>query len=133
MQLPEICLEIASDMDAACAVMQARKLAEQLGFDDVGRCKVATVVSELAQNILKYADHGRMVLRGLQNQERIGVEIVASDRGPGIANLSQAMQDHFSSGGTLGLGLPGVKRLMHEFQINSTVGQGTQVTVRRWL
>ncbi len=94
---------------------------------------IATAVSELARNILKYADSGEIRLRVVAKGFRRGIEVVAEDRGPGISNPDEALKDHFSSSGTLGLGLPGVKRMMDEFQLESAPQQGTRVTVRKWL
>jgi serine/threonine-protein kinase RsbT len=82
---------------------------------------------------LKYAGTGEVRLRQVEGQLRRGVEIEAIDRGPGIADPDAAMRDHFSSGGTLGLGLPGVERMMDEFWLDSTPGEGTRVTARKWI
>ncbi|MGD8644289.1 MAG: ATP-binding protein, partial [Chromatiales bacterium] len=80
-----------------------------------------------------YAGQGQMTLRRVIDQRRRGMEIVAEDKGPGIADKDSALSDHFSSSGTLGLGLPGVRRLMDEFDLESEPGAGTRVTVRKWL
>lgn len=93
---------------------------------------VATAVSELAGNIIKYATRGEVVVRGVKERGRRGVEVVVSDNGPGIADVEQALQDHFSTSGTLGLGLPGVKRLMDQFSIESAPGRGTTVVACKW-
>lgn len=93
---------------------------------------IATAVSELARNIVKYAGKGEIIIAPVQKGYRVGIEIIAQDRGPGMLNVEQAMTDHFSSGGTLGLGLPGVKRMMDEFEINSVLEQGTRVAIKKW-
>lgn len=126
-------IHIAGDTDVAVAVMQARQQSEAIGFDASCSCRIATAVSELARNILKYADVGDIVLRHHVDDIRVGIEVRAEDRGPGIGDVEQALRDRFSTGRTLGLGLPGVRRLMDEFDIDSRPGEGTRVTVRKWL
>ncbi|HXE36831.1 MAG TPA: anti-sigma regulatory factor, partial [Azonexus sp.] len=93
---------------------------------------IATAISEVTRNILTYAGNGELSLRLIQQAQKMGVLIVARDRGPGIADLAAAMQDGFSTSGSLGLGLPGSKRLMDEFAVASEVGQGTTVTMTKW-
>ena len=93
---------------------------------------IATAVSELARNILKYASAGEIRLRQVEGPSGRGVEIETVDRGPGIEDVEAAMRDHFSSGGTLGLGLPGVRRMMDELSLESTPGEGTCVTAVKW-
>ena len=129
----EIRIAINRDMDIARAIVQARKMSKQAAFTAVDQSKIATVVSELARNILKYAGHGHIILCPLERGTARGIEIVAEDHGPGIDDTMRALSDHFSSGGTLGLGLPGVKRLMDDFDLQSNPGAGTRVTVRKWL
>ena len=124
---------IQNEMDVSIAVIQARDLASSVGFDDGGATMIATSVSELGRNIVKYAGRGEIAICPVQRAGAGGITIVASDHGPGIANVAEAMEDHFSSGGTLGLGLPGVRRMMDEFELQSQPGQGTQVTVCKWL
>lgn len=93
---------------------------------------VATAISELARNIVRYAVRGEITLRLVQNNGKKGIEVVASDDGPGIPDVGLAMQDGYSTSGGLGLGLPGTRRLMDDFEITSDFGKGTVVTVRRW-
>jgi serine/threonine-protein kinase RsbT len=133
MAMRETRLLIRNEMDVARAILETGACCAALGFDPDRSRMVSTAVSELVRNILKYASDGELILRPVARQAARGVEIVATDQGPGIANVAEALQDHFSSGGTLGLGLPGVKRLMDEFQIESEPGRGTRVTVRKWL
>jgi serine/threonine-protein kinase RsbT len=124
---------IFNDQDATRAVMQTRRSAAAVGFDPARVSMLGTVASELVRNILKYAGSGELLLRPVQQDLVRGLEIVATDRGPGIADVGQAMKDHVSTGGTLGLGLPGVKRMMDEMEIVTAVGKGTTVTTRKWL
>ncbi|PYV19023.1 MAG: ATP-binding protein [Acidobacteria bacterium] len=109
-----------------------RALAAQMGFGPSVSTVVSMAISELARNIVSYAKRGEIVLKPTNSNGRVSIEIVAHDEGPGIANVTQAMQDGFSTSGGLGLGLPGVKRLMDEFEIVSEVGRGTTVKVRKW-
>ncbi len=125
-------LKIRGENDARHAALEATQYALAAGFDETPSRKVATAVSELARNIIKYAHDGEIQLRRVEGSRGRGIEIQAVDRGPGIADLEAAMRDHFSSGGTLGLGLPGVKRLMDEFALESKPGEGTRVTVVKW-
>lgn len=126
-------LLIALDADVALAIAQATGRAAEAGFDDAGCCKIATATSELARNILKYAGHGRMLLRVLADEHRRGIEIIAEDDGPGIEDVERALEDHYSSGGSLGLGLPGVRRMMDEFEVVTAPGKGTRVRARKWV
>src|SRR6266478_5024650 len=89
-------------------------------------------ISELARNIVTYAKRGEITLSALAESGRRGIRIVASDQGPGIADIRQALRDGFSTSGSFGLGLPGVRRLMDEFEISSAPGQGTRVMVKKW-
>ena len=129
----EVRRPIRSEMDVRRVVLEATRYAQQAGFDETPSRMIATAVSELARNILKYAGSGEVRLRGIERPSGRGIEIEVSDFGPGIADPDAAMSDHFSSGGTLGLGLPGVKRMMDEFTLDSAPGKGTRVTTRKWL
>lgn len=124
---------ISSEPDATRAVMQTRRSASAAGFDAARVSILGTIASELVRNILKYAISGELIIRPLRESGRTGLELVAADRGPGILDIDQAMKDHVSTSGTLGLGLPGVKRMSDEMAIESTIGIGTTVTVRKWL
>jgi serine/threonine-protein kinase RsbT len=115
------------------AVIEATRVAQTAGLSKVAAQQVATVTSELARNILKYAGHGRVQLEVLEQTGRSGVRVVATDRGPGIEDVEQAMADHYSTGGTLGLGLSGVKRMMDELTITSDPGKGTRVEATKWV
>lgn len=126
-------ITIHSELDASRAVMQTRRCATSVGFDSSAVSMLGTVASELVRNILKYAGHGELIIRELEGEPRAGIEVEAVDRGPGIENIDLAMQDHYSSSGTLGLGLPGVKRMMDDMIIESTPTTGTRVTARKFL
>lgn len=121
-----------SDADVVIARQRGREIASLLGFSASDLALIATAISELARNIVLYAGSGEIEIGHAEQTERRGIEIVARDQGPGIRNIPQAMRDGFSTSGGLGLGLPGVKRLMDDFEIHSRPGRGTTVTVRRW-
>ena len=124
---------IRTEMDAGRVVLEATQYSQAAGFDETPSRMIATAVSELVRNILKYAGSGEIRLRQVKGKGGRGIEIEAVDFGPGIADCEAAMRDHFSSGGTLGLGLPGVERMMDEFSLESTPGEGTRVTARKWI
>ncbi len=124
---------ITSEASITQAVLAAKKFSVQVGFKDYQASMIASAVSELARNIEKYARRGEIVLRAVRQSYSTGIEIIAQDEGPGIANPEEAMKDHCSSSGTLGLGLPGVKRLMDEFDLKTEVERGTVITVKKWL
>jgi serine/threonine-protein kinase RsbT len=128
----EIRVTINSDQDIVTARQKGRALAIELGFSSGDATLVATAISELARNIVSYARKGEIQLNTVQGSGRQGILIVASDDGPGIQDIRQAMRDGFSTSGSLGLGLPGVRRLMDEFEIASEPGQGTIVKVKKW-
>lgn len=132
MSAGEIRVAINSDQDIVLARQEGRALATQLGFSPVDATFIATAISELARNILAYARRGEITMRAVQGSSREGILVVASDKGPGIPDVRQAMRDGFSTSGSLGLGLPGVRRLMDEFEIKSQPGRGTTVSVKKW-
>ena len=112
---------------------QGRALASQAGFSHSNLTIIATAISEVARNIVEYAKEGELIITLLSDAGRKGVEIIASDAGPGIADIAIVMRDGFSTGKGLGIGLPGARRLMDEFAITSTVGTGTIVTMKKWV
>ena len=126
-------VRVTREADVTRSLLEAGRIAGHVGFNTSLRQMVATAVSELARNILKYAGSGDVLINDVRRGRRVGIEVIARDRGPGIEDVERAMSDHFSSSGTLGLGLPGVKRMMDEFEIQSVPGEGTQVTIRKWL
>jgi len=128
----EAVIPINSDVDVVAARQKGRELAVELGFVSTDSTLLATAISELARNIIRYAKHGEILIASVQSGERVAITVVARDKGPGIANISLAMQDGFSTSGGLGLGLPGVKRLMDEFHLVSDANNGTTVTIKKW-
>ena len=128
----EHCVPVASVNDIVTARLQGRVLAEGLGFSAGEATLVATAISELARNIVQYAGRGDIVLRTITNGTKRGVVVVARDHGPGIADLKLAVRSGYSTSGGLGLGLPGVRRIVDDFQIVSNRQDGTTVTVTKW-
>jgi serine/threonine-protein kinase RsbT len=128
----EYCVPVASVNDIVTARLQGRALAQRLGFSAGEATLVATAISELARNIVQYAGKGDIVLRTATNGTRRGIVVVARDRGPGIADLTLAVRSGYSTSGGLGLGLPGVRRIVDEFEIESNRQEGTTVTVTKW-
>ena len=132
MQSRSIALECEHDI--AVARGEVRSIAAWLGFRLIDQTRLATVASELARNVVKYARRGRMIAQPLEAaQGRPGLRLIFEDTGPGIPDINAAMRDGFSTGRGLGKGLPGSKRLVDDFEIESEVGRGTRVTVVRWL
>ena len=131
MQSRSIALE--SEHDIAVARNEVRSIAVWLGFRMIDQTRLTTVASELARNVVKYARRGRMIAQPLDAAGRQGLRLIFEDSGPGIPDVAAAMRDGFSTGRGLGKGLPGSKRLVDVFEIESTVGVGTRVTVVRWL
>ncbi|MBO0912410.1 MAG: anti-sigma regulatory factor [Acidobacteria bacterium] len=125
-------IPIASDLDIIRARQTGRNAASTLGFSSTDLTLIATAISELARNIVMYAKRGEIIVRLLRNSDKQGIMVIARDQGPGIADIQQTMQDGFSTSRSLGLGLPGVRRLMDEFEIESQLGQGTVVTIKKW-
>ena len=129
----ELRRKIRTEIDARSVALEATQYSLAAGFDETPSRLIGTAVSELVRNILKYASSGEIRLRHVKAKGSRGIEIEAVDQGPGIADCELAMRDHYSSGGTLGLGLPGVKRMMDEFSLDSTPGEGTRVTATKWI
>lgn len=126
-------IPVRDETGVAWSVMETRKAAKAIGFNDIFCQMIATAVSELANNIIKYAGRGEIILERIVVKNRAGMEVIARDSGPGIEDIQKAMADHYSTGDTLGLGLPGVKRMMDEFELTSEPGKRTTVTIRKWL
>jgi serine/threonine-protein kinase RsbT len=123
---------ISSSEEVVLARQAVRVRAVELGFSLVDQTKLVTAASELARNALEHGGGGAMRLEIVNDGLRRGVRLVFEDHGPGIADIQQAMKDGFTSGNGLGLGLGGAKRLVNEFEIESTPGKGTRVTITRW-
>jgi serine/threonine-protein kinase RsbT len=138
MPIVDTLMPIHSEDDIVLSRQRARETAKQLGFGAVDQSRIATAVSELARNVVRYATQGRgeVAIRELaaspDSRGRVGIEIVVSDEGPGIPDVGEALRDGYTSGGGMGMGLPGTRRLMDEMSIDSAVGQGTVVTIRKW-
>ena len=128
----DVHVKIETPADVVAARQRARELAMRAGFSACESTIITTAISEMTRNILEYATSGEIVMSLLRNGTRCGVKIVASDRGPGIADLRLVMQDGYSSRKGLGIGLPGTRRLMDEFEIKSKIGDGTVVTMKKW-
>jgi serine/threonine-protein kinase RsbT len=128
----EIQVPINSDQDIVAARQKGRSLAVALGFSSGDATLIATAISELARNIITYAKSGEIRLTVINGSARQGIRLVAHDQGPGIPDVQQALRDGFSTSGSLGLGLPGVMRLVDELEIVSEENCGTTVTAKKW-
>jgi serine/threonine-protein kinase RsbT len=127
-------IALENDQDIAVARIQVRLIAAALGFRALDQTRLATVASELARNIVKYGEGGRLIVQPTEDSNgRRALRLIFEDQGPGIPNIEDAMSNGFSTGRGLGFGLPGSKRLVDEFKIESEVGRGTRVTVLRWI
>jgi serine/threonine-protein kinase RsbT len=124
---------ISSATDIVTARQKGRALAMELGFEGSDLTLVATAISEIARNIVDHAKRGEIVLAPVHQGNKYGISIIARDEGPGIADVPQAMQYGYSTRKGLGVGLPGAKWLMDEFAIDTRVGKGTTVTMKKWL
>jgi serine/threonine-protein kinase RsbT len=129
----EVCVAIERDLDIVTARQTGRELAVTCGFSRTDQTIIALAISEIARNIIAYATRGHMTLGRVDEPGRRGIIIIARDDGPGIADLELAMRDGYSTGHSLGVGLPGARRLMDEFEIVSAAGAGTTVTMKKWL
>lgn len=135
-----VLIGVNRECDITRSIFETERIAKTLGFDEITAKMIATAVSELARNIIKYAGKGKIIITPLKEDRqlrrvttRLGLEVICQDNGPGIPDLEQAMKDYYSSSGTLGLGLSGVKRMMDEFEIQSAVNKGTKVIIKKWL
>jgi serine/threonine-protein kinase RsbT len=130
---PDIQIELRDEDDIVEARKQARDLAKQVGFGLVDQSRIATAVSELTRNVIRYATNGRgnVAIYRVESPRGAGIEIVVSDEGPGIADVHQALREGFTTGHGMGLGLSGTRRLMDEMDIDSALGRGTTVTIRK--
>jgi serine/threonine-protein kinase RsbT len=128
-----VTVAIGSDADIIQARQEGRIIAEQNGFSGTDLTFIATAISEIARNIVSYAGTGEITLRPADDGSRRGIVVIARDEGPGVRDISLAMRDGFSTSNGLGLGLPGCRRLMDYFEISSEPGQGTTVTMGKWL
>ena len=129
---PDSCVRIRHDLDVVIARRKVRELGAQVGLSDAAIAALATAVTEIAQNIVVHAGGGDLSIRLVADSSRRGVVVIARDNGPGIVDIAQALHDGHSTGAGLGLGLPSAQRLVDEFEIESTIGAGTTITLRKW-
>ena len=130
---PQSVIPIESDADVVTARQRAREMAGALELTSTDQTLLATAISEVARNITTYAGRGEVLLSVIRDDKgRSGIQVIARDEGPGIENIDLAMQDGYTSGGGLGLGLPGARRLVDDFHIETAPGQGTTVTLHMW-
>jgi serine/threonine-protein kinase RsbT len=128
----EVRVSIEREADIVLARQAGRQLAASLGFSTTDQTLIATAISEVARNIVVYAQHGEIVLMETSDAGRVGIQVIATDQGPGIDNKDLAMRDGYSTKNSLGLGLPGARRLMDDFALESEAGRGTTVTMKKW-
>ena len=126
-------LSIKNERDIVAARRTVRESAYQLGFTEMEVTRIVTAASELARNVFKYAGGGVMRWRMIQVNSRRGIELQFEDHGPGIADINLAFQDGYTTSGGMGMGLPGARRLVDQLDVNSVVGQGTSIIMRKWL
>jgi serine/threonine-protein kinase RsbT len=129
----ESCVKIKTELDIVAARQLGRNVAKELGFGIVDQARITTAISELARNIYLYAGQGEIEIERIDKFGKCGLKVIAADNGPGIQDIRRAMEDGFSTSRGLGAGLPGVKRLMDEFDIHSSIGEGTSIQVVKWL
>jgi serine/threonine-protein kinase RsbT len=128
----QLCIEVASDADIVPARARGRALAGELGFSRTDATLVASAISEIARNIVVHAGHGEIELKPAYRPDRRGVVVIARDEGPGIRDVDAALREGSGTKGGLGLGLPGVQRIMDEFAIESEPNRGTTITMEMW-
>jgi serine/threonine-protein kinase RsbT len=128
----EIRVPIAADADIVVARGEGRALAGRLGFSRTDATLIATAISEVGRNILVHAGSGEVSIGDAADDRRVAIVVVARDEGPGIADVERALREGYATGNGLGLGLPGARRLMDEFRIETAAGRGTTITMRKW-
>jgi serine/threonine-protein kinase RsbT len=126
-------LSIQTERDIVAARRTVRETAAKLGFSEIDVTRIVTAASELARNIYKYAGGGTMRWRMIQANSRRGLELQFVDHGPGIEDINLAFQDGYTTSGGMGMGLPGARRLVDQLDVDSVVGQGTSITMKKWL
>ncbi|MFJ7748186.1 anti-sigma regulatory factor [Peribacillus sp. NPDC097295] len=127
------CVKIINEWDIVAARQLGRNFAKELGFGTVDQARITTAISELARNIYLYAGQGNVSLEKLFVNGKSGLKIIAEDKGPGIQDIRRVMEDGYTTSGGLGAGLPGAKRLMDDFDIESIPGEGTKISAIKWL
>ncbi len=131
--MEESSVDILTEWDIVTARQVGRKEAKSIGFDMIAQAKIITAISELARNIYLYAEQGKIHITKITKESSVGICIIASDSGPGIPNVELVLQEGYSTSQGLGAGLPGVKRLMDEFEIETELKKGTTITIKKWL
>ncbi|MGQ9626175.1 MAG: anti-sigma regulatory factor [Anaerolineae bacterium] len=126
-------IPVRNDLDIVTARVEGRNLAKELGFGTIDQARIATAISEIARNVVLYAPEGIVTVAVIDTGRKRGLEVICEDNGPGMEDLELAMQDGYSTSRGLGKGLPGAKRLVDEFEIESKPGKGTRVVMRKWL
>jgi serine/threonine-protein kinase RsbT len=129
----ELTLRVASEVDMVISRQRARELATDIGFSLIDSTVIATAISEIARNVVNHAGDGEIVISAVRGSGRAGICVVVRDQGPGISDIERAMQEGYSSVGGFGLGLSSAQRLMDEFNLESSPGLGTTVTMKKWL
>ncbi len=130
--LNKIVMTIVREVDVIPFRNRVKEFAAKIGMGVVNQTKLITSASELARNMLKYANGGQVTIEAISKGRENGIRLTFKDEGPGIPNIDRAMKDGFSTTKSLGLGLPGTKRLVSDFKIESVVGKGTTVTIIKW-
>lgn len=125
-------IEITKEQDVVFFRQRLKEHAVKIGMSVLNQTKLITASSELVRNMLKYGGGGQICIEVINEKMQVGIRVTFEDKGPGIPDINKAMQDGFSTGKSLGLGLPGAKRLVNEFDIKSEMGKGTIVTIVRW-
>jgi serine/threonine-protein kinase RsbT len=125
-------MTITREQDVVPCRNRVKEVAVKIGMGIVNQTKLITAASELARNMLRYGNGGEVLIEAVSKGRESGVRLTFTDKGPGIADINLAMQDGYSTGKSLGLGLPGTKRLVNEFDLKSTLGQGTTITILKW-
>jgi len=129
----EMCIPILTEADIVTARQKGRALAAELAFSPSDQTVIATAISEVARNIAVFAKRGEITLKLFEQDKKRGIVVVARDQGPGIPDIAKALEDGYSTTKSLGLGLPGARRLTDEFEIVSEVGKGTTITMKKWV
>ncbi|WP_332646319.1 anti-sigma regulatory factor [Lysinibacillus sp. 54212] len=126
-------IEIVTEWDIVAARQLGRNEAKAIGFDTVDQARITTAISELARNIYLYAHSGEITIEIIEREGKKGIAVTACDKGPGIDNVRNVLDDGYTTSGGIGAGLPGVKRLMDTLDIQTSVGEGTLIRVEKWL
>lgn len=131
--MSQTCVEVKSEWSIVAARQAGRTMAKEIGFGSVDQARITTAISELARNIYLYAKRGQICIEKVVLLNKVGIKVTALDHGPGIRDIRKVMEDGFTTSGGLGAGLPGVKRLMDEFSIDSIIGKGTTINAIKWI